>query len=473
MNKEEKKMKKRWIALGLCGLLGGSCLLTGCGGGNAASAEEIYVAAFTGAYGETFWNEAKEGFEKLYADEGYKVRVVADPKIEDIISPQIQGKKGPDVVYLPVGQPAGYTERLLRTRSVLRLNDLLEENVPGEDVKLKDKFMNGMIGNSATNPYANSPDDVYMLPLFYSPLGLFYNKNKFAPHAAPYTPVIGSGENAGKYMMPRTWDEFLALGEAVKGDKSLFVYPTSGYMMEMMFAMLGSHAGTENFEKFLRYDQATIASKEFENVFNAVGELGKYTISNSWTETSGNYLRNQQLLLKGDALFMPCGTWLPTEMTAYKAEDGFEYGFTTPFALDEKDPQTACSKLEQVYVLKSSKKQEIAKKFVAYLFGDEASSAIVRNAKGGIVPVKRGLEFAKAEGSAVSAQMLSFFESIYSTENLQNVIGVFASSNTININWQTIVTGTIDDMYGGGATVTEWIGNMYDAAAQLSKNLIG
>ena len=466
-------MKKKQIALGLCGLLGCGCVLgAGCGG-NSASAQEIYVAAFSGAYGETYWEEIEKGFEKLYEDEGYKVRLVADPKIEDIISPQVQGKKGPDVVYLPVGQPAAYTERLIRTRSVLKLNDLLEENVPGEDVKLKDKFMDGMIGNSATNPYANSPDDVYMLPLFYSPLGLFYNKNKFVEYSEPYTPVVESGANKGKYMMPRTWEEFMQLGEAVKGEKSLFVYPTNGYMAEMMYAMIGSHAGANNLEKFLRYDQSVIASQEFEDVFNAVGDLGQYTISNSWTETSGNYLRNQQLLLKGEALFMPCGTWLPTEMTAYETEEGFEYGFTTPFVLDGEDPQTACSKLEQVYILKSSKKQDIAKKFLAYLFSDEAAQIIINNAKGGVVPVKRGLEFAAQEGSDVSSQMLGFFNSIYETEDLNNVIGVFASSNTVNINWQTILTGTIDDIFGGSTTVDEWIGDMYDAAAQLSANLIG
>lgn len=444
----------------------------GCGFGGTASAQEIYVAAFSGSYGEAFWTEIKEGFEAQFEEEGYTVRVVADPKIEDTIMPQVQGGQGPDVVFLPVGQTSAYTEQLLRTRSVLKLNDLLEENVPGENVKLKEKFMDGMIGNTSTNPYANAPDDTYMLPLFYSPLGLFYNKSKFVAHADPYTPITAEG----KYMMPQTWEEFISLGKALdaqgEGTK-LFAYPTSSYMREFMFSMLASHGGTESFEKFLAYDQPTIASEAYEDVFRAIGELGAYTNSRSWTETAGNYLRNQQLLLTGEVLFMPCGTWLPTEMGAYDAEAGFEYGFTTPFRLSADDPTTAVSKLEQVFILKSSKKQDIAKKFVSYLFSDEAAEIIINNANGGIVPVKRGLEFAAAEGSDVSAQTLGFFNSIYAAEGLTNVSGTFAPSNTINVDWDSTFTGTIDDLYNGVGTVDEWIGDMYDDAKQLSENLVG
>jgi len=466
-------MKKKVGTLMLCSVLALSftAAAVGCNGGSS-SAKEIYVASFSGSYGEAFWTDIEKGFEKLYEQEGYTVRIVSDPKIEDIIAPQVQGKQGPDVVFLPVGQTAAYTERLLRTRAVLPLNDVLEANVPGEDVALKDKFMDGMIGNTSTNPYANSPDDVYMLPLFYSPLGVFYNKNKFVAHGTPYAPV----QDGGKYMMPETWDEFIQLGEALEtqgGGTKLFVYPTSAYMNELMFAMLASHAGVDNFEKFLAYDQATIASGEFGDVFNAVGELGKYTISNSWTETQGNYVRNQQLLLQGKALFMPCGTWLPTEMSAYTAEEGFEYGFTTPFKLEAEDAATAVSKLEQVYILKSSKKPEIAKKFISYLFSDEAAKVIIDHANGGIVPVKKSLEFAAQESSAVTPQILGFFNSIYNTNGLTNVIGAFAPSNTVNIDWLTTFSGTIDDLYGGKTDVPTWIGKMYSDAAQLSANLVG
>lgn len=466
-------MKKKIGMLLVSSVLSAACLMgaAGCGLGTT-SAQEIYVASFSGSYGEEFWSQIESGFEEMFKEEGYTVRIVSDPKIEDIISPQVQGNQGPDVVFLPVGQSAGYTERLLRTRSVLQINDLLEETVPGENVPLKDKFMDGMIGNTSTNPYAHSPDDTYMLPLFYSPLGVFYNKNKFVAHGDPYTPVQADG----KYMMPETWDEFMQLGEALEtqgNGTKLFVYPTSSYMREYMFSMLASHGGMESFDKFLAYDQATIASSEYEDVFNAIGELGQYTISNSWTETAGNYLRNQSLLLQGDALFMPCGTWLPTEMGAYDAEEGFEYGFTTPFKLEADDTTAAVSKLEQVFILKSSKKQEIAKKFVAYLFSDAAAEIIIENAKGGIVPVKRGLEFAAGEGSDVSAQMLEFFNSIYAGEGVTNVIGTFAPSNTINVDWDSTFTGTIDDMYGGNGTVADWIGKMYDDAAQLSANLVG
>ena len=49
--------------------------------------------------------------------------------------------------------------------------------VPGEDVTVGDKIIEGFTDTSATNPYNDGK--TYLAPMFYSPCGLFYNAGLF------------------------------------------------------------------------------------------------------------------------------------------------------------------------------------------------------------------------------------------------------------------------------------------------------
>ena len=70
-----------------------------------------------------------------------------------------------------------------------------------------EKIIPGFTGNLTTNPYGD--DRVFMMPMFYGPCGLFYNKANFT-------------EGGGELELPTTWDEFFALAD--KTDIPLFTY---------------------------------------------------------------------------------------------------------------------------------------------------------------------------------------------------------------------------------------------------------
>ena len=129
--------------------------------------------------------------------------------------------------------------------------------VPGEDVTVKDKILPGFLETSSTAPYGDGK--VYLAPLFYSPTGLFYNKGLF--------------EEKG-YEVPKTWDEFFALGDKAKSEGIyLFAYPTAGYFDSVMPAMLAASGGIEAFNKAMNYEEGFWTSDDATRVLEIIAKL--------------------------------------------------------------------------------------------------------------------------------------------------------------------------------------------------------
>ncbi|MDR2202096.1 MAG: carbohydrate ABC transporter substrate-binding protein [Clostridiales bacterium] len=437
--------------------------LAACGGSSdpAADPQTIVVAAFKGAYGDAFWANIKTEFERLYAAEGYKISYEAKQNIEDTVRPQINAGQGPDVIYLPIGQEKALTEALVKSKGIEKITALLDEKIPGEDVKLRDKIMPGFLNGSSTNPYDDG--DTYMLPLFYSPLGLFYNKNLFN----------ADGTN-GKYKLPVTWQDFLALKSAVnpdgnsvidlsKGEKYLFAYPNSGYVSEMLYSLIASKAGTDALDKFFGYDVSVYDDPNFIHVFEQTAALKDYVYPSSW-DSAQNYKQNQNALLQNNALFLPCGAWLPEEMADYTPAPGFEYGFTAH--LDMGGGRYSHAKIEQLYILKQSKKKDVAKKFLAFMFSDAAAAIIARDA-GALTPTVNALTIAR-QNNYFPEQKYSYFD-IYSGDNAAKLsAGDFAAASVTGVVWRNTFTGNFDElMSSSDMTAAKWLKELKDDSVKL------
>ena len=179
----------------------------------------LKIAALDGGRGVEHWNKLAEKFEESH--EGVTVELTAASNLEEIIRPQIQGGNVPDLIYLATGRPEALTETFINEQALHDLTNVMNMTVPGEDVTVKDKILPGFLETSSTAPYGDGK--VYLAPLFYSPTGLFYNKGLF--------------EEKG-YEVPKTWDEFFALGDKAKSEGIyLFAYPTAGYFDSVMPAM--------------------------------------------------------------------------------------------------------------------------------------------------------------------------------------------------------------------------------------------
>lgn len=265
--------------------------------GSTDADQVLKVAAFEGGYGAELWSKVCAAFEETHP--GVKVELTIDKKIEDVITPSMKAGDYPDVVHLATGREAGLTETLTKEKALMPLTDVLEMNVPGEDVKVKDKIIPGFIDTLATNPYGDGV--TYYAPMFYSPCGLFYN--------------AGLLKEKG-WDLPTTWDEMWELGDKAKAEGiSLFTYPTTGYFDAFTFALLSSAGGSEFYNKCMTYEEGIWDSEEAGKVFAIVEKLAQYTEPTTVANANNdNFTKNQQLILDNKAIFCPNGTWLPDEM---------------------------------------------------------------------------------------------------------------------------------------------------------------
>ena len=404
----------------------------------------LTLAGLDGGYGTKGWEKVIANFEEMT---GAKVEYRFEKNIYDTIRPEIQAGNAPDVIYNSLGQQTALTETMLKEDMVMDITDLLEKNIPGEDVAVKDKIGEGFLNNSITHP--NGDDKMYLAPIFYAPTGLWYNKAMFK-------------EGGGEYELPETMDDFLALGEKAKKDgKSLFTYPISGYLDTFTFAMMYEIGGPELFDKLTNYD-VEAWKNEATPLFETVGKIVDKDNLNPNTVAQANkegFTQNQLQVMKNESLFMPNGTWVVEEMKdAEGVADGFEWGFMPLPSLDGSD-RYAFSWIEQIFVSKDAKEAELAKEFLAYLYSDEATKAFIEN--GGAVQPIDGVE------DLITDENQKLFYSIYADDAKPAVGGWAAAPSVEGVDLKTVFLGSVDSVANGDMTVEEWQNSVVDAIQRI------
>ena len=419
---------------------------------NTDSGEEkvLKIAALEGGRGVAHWEKLVENFEESH--EGVKVELTTASNLEEVIRPQIQGGNIPDLIYLATGRPEALTETFINEQALHDLTNVMNMTVPGESVKVKDKILDGFLDTSSTSPYGDGK--TYLAPLFYSPTGLFYNKGLF--------------EEKG-YDVPKTWDEFFALGDKAKADGIyLFAYPTAGYFDSAMPAMLAASGGIEGFNKAMNYEEGFWTSEEATRVLETFEKLKDYTEPSVVANANGdNYKKNQQLILDNKALFLPNGDWLPGEMADAPRADGFEWGFTAYPAYEEGGDMYSYNFFEQMYIPAEASNIELAEEFMAYLYSDEAVGIIAELGKS-VVPVEGAIEIASQYLDDLQIEMLSVYDN-----GAKPVMGGFAATEPVEgLVWNDSYILIIDSIMNGTKTVEDWQNELVSASDRLREAII-
>lgn len=417
---------------------------------DASKVEEkiLKIAGLNGGYGDEHWKELASKFEA--ANPGVKIELTLEKNIAEVLRPQIQAKNLPDIIYLGVGAEGKLTDTLIKEQAIQDITDVLDMEVPGEGVKVKDKIIPGFTDTLITNPYGDGK--TYLAPLFYSPCGLFYNESLF-------------GE--GKYKFPETWDELLALGEIAKKDGiALFTYPTTGYFDAFFYALLNEVGGAELFNKAMNYEEEAWTSAEATKAFELVGELAKYTHQDTVSQANGEgFTKNQQLILDNKALFVPNGTWLPGEMKEAPRADGFEWGFSALPKVAESGDAYSYTFFEQMYIPEGAKEVDLAKKFMAYMYSDEAAKIIYEKA-GAVQPI------VGAEKLMTVEDPNKLYFSVYNN-GAKAAMGGFAAAPPVEgvdlTSGDGILFGTVNSIVSKDKTVEQWQKDVVEAAAKIKE----
>lgn len=425
------------------------------GTNNEATAEEntdeavveeqvLKVAALESAYGSEMWGEVTKAFEASH--EGVTVELIVDKNLEDVIGPNMKAGSYPDVVLLATGRPAALTETMIKEEVLLDISDVLDMNVPGEDIKVGNKIAGGFTESSLTNPYGDGK--TYLAPMFYSPCGLFYNEALLEEH---------------EWNVPTTWDEMWELGDKAKEEGiALFAYPTAGYYDAFFYALLYEVGGAEFFTQAMNYTEGIWETEAATKAFDIVAKLATYTEETVPANANNdNFQKNQQLILDNKAIFMPNGTWVVGEMAEAPRAEGFKWGFTALPAVEAGGDRYSYTWFEQMWIPQMAENQELAKEFMAYMYSDEAAAIFAgSNAIQPIIGLANTLDGDN-----------EMFYSVYD-QGAKAALGNFAATEPVEgVNIADTLFGTVNSLVSGDKTKEEWIAAVIEDSNALRNAL--
>lgn len=445
----EKKMKKKALLAGTIALL--SIVLMACqdkdkvevssnGGETTKVKQTLHVAALESAYGKDMWSKIVDEYQTENPD--VKVELTADKNLEDVISPNMKAGNYPDVVLLATGRKLALTENLIKDKALEDITGVLDKNVYGEDVTVKDKLIPGFTDTLATNPFNDGK--TYLAPMFYSPTGLFYNANLLKEKG---------------WEVPTTWDEMWALGDKAKAEGiSLFTYPTTGYFDAFVYSLLLEVGGPDFYNKAMSYEDGIWETPEATKMFEIIGKLGKYTEPTTVANANDkDFKKNQQLILDNKALFMPNGTWIVGEMADAPRADGFEWGMTALPAIETGGDRYAFTFFEQMWIPSAAKNKDAAKDFLTFVYSDKASSIFAE--AGAVQPIKGNSEKLTGDNK--------LFYSIYDNGAKAGMGGFAATDAVEGVSIADTLFRSIDSIVSGDKTVKEWQKNVEKVSDQL------
>jgi len=347
------------------------------------------------------------------------------------------------VVVLGQGRAAGLTESLIKDEALEDLTPVLDATVPGESVTVGEKLTAGIVGGLNTNPYGT--DETYLMPMFYSPTGLFYDQNLLATRG---------------WTVPTTWDEMFALGDEAEAEGiSLFTYPTSGYLDSFFFALLADVGGTDFYTDVMTYDEDVWNTPEADEVLDIATRLLSYAAPTTvGYANEQDFTKNQQSILDGKTIFMPNGTWIVNEMAEAPRTDGFEWGLTPLPAVSEGADRFITTSVESVWVPSAAKNKDAALDFVAYLYSDEAAEIFAGS--DAIQPIEGLADTLEGENAT--------FYQVYDEPGVSALLGGFASTAPVEgVDIKGTLFGSADSIISGDRTEAQWQEDISAASEKL------
>ncbi|OCN06335.1 carbohydrate ABC transporter substrate-binding protein [Erysipelotrichaceae bacterium MTC7] len=414
--------------------------LAGCGSSDKkADTDEkvLKIAGLNGGFGTGGWEAVAKKFEEM---EGVKVELEFEKNISDVLRPRIQaGEDIPDIIYLAIGGEGGLTDTMVKEKQIQPIDDILDMTIPGTETKVSDNIIPGFTDALNLRPYDDGK--LYLAPLNYSPCGLFYNAGLFKEKG---------------WEVPTTWDEMFALGDKAKAEGiSLFTYPTTGYFDAFFSALLNETAGPDAYEKMMHYDEKTWESAEAKQAFELVGKLADYIEPNTVAQANGtDFSKNQQAILDNKALFIPNGTWLPGEMEKAPRAEGFEWGMMALPKVSADGDAYSTTFTEQMYIPEGATNVDLAKKFMAYCYSDEAATLFYTKGKSAVMPTIHASDNIKDD------DINKVFYSIYDNGAKANAVGFAALENQVEgvdlTTGEGILYGTVNSVMTKDKTVDQW-----------------
>jgi len=253
-----------------------------------AAGKEIEVSVFLGGYGLDFFQEVARSYERAHP--GVKVNLWGDPRNIEKLRPRFLAGDPPDAfwAFLPIW-------RLADGDALHDLDRELDTPAYGQNATWRESFLPGPLSTTVVR------GKTYFVPTDLSVFLMWYNVGMFRQHG---------------WRAPRTWPEFAALCEQIKGAGIAPIafqgrYPD--YALPILLNLFQRQAGERplfaviNLERgaWLHPDMVRSARRLREMMVKGYFQPGCMGMTH--TEA-------QMEFVNGRAAMVPCGTWLKAEM---------------------------------------------------------------------------------------------------------------------------------------------------------------
>lgn len=482
------KSTKRTLSFALATVMIASCF-TGCGSKSSTSAastaapaasttasqsgkkefsnKNLSIAIFQGGYGASYWEEIINKFEAAYP--GVKVTMNINPKIGEIIRPQIVSGNVPDFLSITDSEPSGLVKSMIKEKALMDITDVFNEKALDKDTVLKDMMLPGFLESTKFAPYKDGK--IYLAPFNAGAMGLVYNKNLF--------------EKKG-WKVPETWDEFFALqkeldkpenylvnADGSKTKRALFtyqgIYPS--YLEELLWPAVASAAGKDAIDKLSSYSEGSFKNGNVKKVLDVFAKIGKDGYLMNGT-VALNHTQSQADMMMGKSLFIVNGNWMENEMKDSPREKDFQFGMAAAPTFSASDKKYVLSSYEQFSIPAKAKNPELAKEFLKFLYTDESVKLFAEKANG-VYALKGAQDLCKNVLTSNGTKKSFVYDSF----------SVYDNATSMMMNWDSVPKGSKVDVYkevfdksvtpvmNGTMTTDQWMDNVEKAFAQVRSDI--
>lgn len=339
----------------------------------------LKFAVWEAGMGREYIDYAMETFTAKFPNISFDVTY--SPTVQTIVTTKVAANDDEDMFDIFMAEPSGGLLPLVQEGKLESQEDLWDHKVyDGNGKTVKELTMDGI--------YEGSPrvlDETYTLPISVMSGGLFFNKNLFEEH----------GWNSN----PKTWDEFLQLGEDIKAKGIIpITYPGvySFYLANgltgpwKLFELAELNNNLEKFEDdFRNFKLPQWTATENLELWNRMYEMGKRGFFPNGVAAL-NHTQSQMQVLQGKAAMVSTGIWVENEMKDATPE-GFEWGFLSPPMGDDPEStkwiQLSASTGILIWANKPELNKKWAKEFSVWLWNMDVQESIAEFA--GSLPIRK------------------------------------------------------------------------------------
>ena len=138
---------------------------------------------------------------------------------------------------------------------------------------------------------------------------------------------------------------------------------------------------------------------------------------------------------------------------------GFEWGFAPVPTVKNGGTRYINTTIEAVWIPAKAKNKEAAKKFMAYLYSDEAASIFAKT--GAIQPIKGNTDDLASD--------MKVFYAAYNEDNVKAVAGSFSATATVEgKNIKDDLYNAVDSVASGKTTLQQWQDKLNETSNALN-----